>query len=628
MTAAIVRSSRERIQRSSTCSGRGAGSTSAAFSRISRLGVPELVGEVAALLDLGVGEAHVLGRGHRQQAEAQGVGAVDVDLLQRVDPGAEALRHPPPVAGLDHRVHVDVAEGDGAGELEPHHHHPRHPEEEDLARGGEEAGRVEGAQLRRLVGPAERREGPERRAEPGVQHVLLLAQLAAAGAAALGRLLGDDRLLAGVAVPDRDPVSPPELARDAPGADLLHPVEVDALPLRRRDPHLVVVDGLDRRLRQLVHAAEPLQRDQRLDPLAGAVREGDRVDVGLLRPQPALLAQRRHDRHLRLGGGHPGESPGLLGEAAVGADHDQLLEPVLAADLEVVGVVAGGDLQRPGAELGVDVLVGDDRQPPPDQRQHAELADQVAVALVARVDRDRGVAEHRLRPHRRHRQDPVGALDRVVDRVERVLDLAVLDLEVGDRRVRARVPVDHVVVAVDVALVVELLEDAVDGLDVALVESEALALVVAGGAEPLVLLDDPRAVLLFPLPDPLDELLAAELVAVHPFRPQPFLDHRLGGDAGVVGAEDPERVAPPHPIHSHQRVLHRAVQRVPHVQRPGHVRRRNRDREVLLRRPHRHRGGNTRPRSIPRRRVPRPPAGRTAWCSRASLGRPRSRGRV
>src|SRR6185312_7598701 len=108
---------------------------------------------------------------------------------------------------------------------------------------------------------------------------------------------------------------------------------------------------------------------------------------------------------------------------------------------------------------------------------------------------------------------PIAALDRVVDREQRVLDLLVLDLEVGDRRARARVPVDHVVVAVDVALVVELLEDAVDGLDVAFVEGEALALVVAGGAEPLVLLDDPRAVLLFPLPDPLDELLATELLA-------------------------------------------------------------------------------------------------------------------
>ena len=99
------------------------------------------------------------------------------------------------------------------------------------------------------------------------------------------------------------------------------------------------------------------------------------MDVGLLGAQPALLAQRGDDRLLRLGRGQAGEALSrLLGHPAVGADHADLLEAVPAADLEVVGVVAGGDLQRPGAELGVDVLVGDDRQAAADQRQDAVLA--------------------------------------------------------------------------------------------------------------------------------------------------------------------------------------------------------------------------------------------------------------
>ena len=33
-----------------------------------------------------------------------------------------------------------------------------------------------------------------------------------------------------------------------------------------------------------------------------------------------------------------------------------------APDLEVVGVVTGRDLQGAGAEVGLDVVVGDDRQ--------------------------------------------------------------------------------------------------------------------------------------------------------------------------------------------------------------------------------------------------------------------------
>ena len=59
--------------------------------------------------------------------------------------------------------------------------------------------------------------------------------------------------------------------------------------------------------------------------------------------------------------------------APVLADHRDLLEPVLSPDLEVVGVVARRDLERAGAELRIDVVVRDDRQPPPDERQDRRL---------------------------------------------------------------------------------------------------------------------------------------------------------------------------------------------------------------------------------------------------------------
>ena len=266
--------------------------------------------------------------------------------------------------------------------------------------------------------------------------------------------------------------------------------------------------------------------------------------VGLLGGD-APPRERRDDRLLRLGGGQARVLAGLLVHQPVLADHRDLLEAVRAADLEVVGVVARRDLQRAGAELGVDVGVGDDRQAPADQRQDACPPTRSRVALVVGVDGDGGVGEHRLRPDRGDREHAVAALDRVVDRVEDVGDVAVLDLEVADRRVRARVPVDHVVVAVDQALLEERDEDAVDGADVALVEGEALVGVVAGGAEPLELLDDLRAVLLAPLPDALDERLAAELVAVDPSARSSFSTTVCVRDAGVVGAEDPLRVAPP-----------------------------------------------------------------------------------
>ena len=54
---------------------------------------------------------------------------------------------------------------------EPRHHHAGHPERDDVAARHQHAGRVVVRQLRRLLGPAQRRMRPERGAEPGVEHV-------------------------------------------------------------------------------------------------------------------------------------------------------------------------------------------------------------------------------------------------------------------------------------------------------------------------------------------------------------------------------------------------------------------------------------------------------------------------
>ena len=308
----------------------------------------------------------------------------------------------------------------------------------------------------------------------------------------------------------------------------------------------------------------------------------DAVEVRLGPGDAALGAQRLDDRLARVEHRQAGEAlTGLLGHQPVLADDGDLLEPVRAADLEVVRVVAGRDLQRAGAELGLDVLVGDDLQPPADERQDRRLADQARVAVVVRMDGDRGVGEHRLRPDGRDGDRPAAARKRVVDVVEGVGDLAVLDLEVGDRRPRAGVPVDHPVVAVDEALVVEVDEDLLDRARVRRVEREPLVLVVARRAEPLELLDDRGAVLVAPAPDALDELLAAQRLAAGALGDQQALDLGLGGDARMVGAEDPLRALPAHAGEPDQRVLHRAIERVPHVQRPRDVRERDRDRVVL-----------------------------------------------
>ena len=77
-----------------------------------------------------------------------------------------------------------------AEQLEPGEDHAVLPEPDDVARRRVHVARIELRELRRLLGPAERRERPQRGAEPRVEHVGLPRQLGRPALGAGGRLAG------------------------------------------------------------------------------------------------------------------------------------------------------------------------------------------------------------------------------------------------------------------------------------------------------------------------------------------------------------------------------------------------------------------------------------------------------
>ena len=114
----------------------------------------------------------------------------------------------------------------------PEHDHAGHPEEQDVEAGDQQRGRVERRQILGLVGPAERRERPQPGAEPGVEHVGILLRSRRSAVGAGGRVFArHDDLVALVAMPRRNAMAPPELARDAPVADVVHPLVVGLRPV-------------------------------------------------------------------------------------------------------------------------------------------------------------------------------------------------------------------------------------------------------------------------------------------------------------------------------------------------------------------------------------------------------------
>ena len=261
-------------------------------------------------------------------------------------------------------------------------------------------------------------------------------------------------------------------------------------------------------------------------------------------------------------------------------DDLDLGQVVALAGFEIVGVVRGGDFDHAGAEFGVGEIVEDDGDLAIHQRQLDGLAVQVEVARVLGVDGDGGVAEHGFGARGGDGEVAAGhAVDGVADVPEVPGDFVVRHFEIGDGGVAARAPVDHVLAAVDEALFVEADEDFADGAGEAGIEREALAAPVAGGAEADHLALDGVAGLGLPLPDALFEFFAAEVAAVDAFFGELALDHHLGGDAGVVGAGEPEGVVAEHAMPADGDVDLGVLEHVADVERAGDVGRRDDERK-------------------------------------------------
>ena len=123
------------------------------------------------------------------------------------------------------------------------------------------------------------------------------------------------------------------------------------------------------------------------------------MQVGtFLRDDPTLSGKSLAHGDPRLETVHTVELRSGVDDSAPGVQDRDHRQRVAQPDLEVVGVVSGRDFDRPGAEFGIHVIVGDDDEWPVEEGVRQGATHQVAVALIVRVHRDSGVAEHRLDP--------------------------------------------------------------------------------------------------------------------------------------------------------------------------------------------------------------------------------------
>ena len=171
---------------------------------------------------------------------------------------------------------ITSRERDLAQQLEPGQDHPVLPEADDLARGRVDVAGVVALELGRLLRPAERRERPERRREPGVEDVRVALDL---GRAALGAGVG--RRPGAVTWPSGQYQSgswcPHQSWREMFQSGISSSESDRELVLRLGVvPHTPLAQRLERGLAQLLHRHPPLERDERLDPRVAALARADR----------------------------------------------------------------------------------------------------------------------------------------------------------------------------------------------------------------------------------------------------------------------------------------------------------------------------------------------------------------
>ena len=380
---------------------------------------------------------------------------------------------------------------------------------------------------------------------------------------------------------------PPQLARHAPGLDIVQPVIIGLGPAFGHHLDRARSHRLDRRAGQRLGIDIPLIGQPRLDHHARSVAIG-RLDHAVLDAveQPRRLQRRHHGDARRL---HRQAQIGV-GDQSVRHLHDMRLaiehvEHVARGkarappDLEIVEVVARRDLHRARSQLRIGMLVRHDPDRPPGDRQDHPLAHQRGIARIGRMHRHRHVGQQRLGPRRRHRDMPRSVLQRIAQMIEFALHLARLDLEIRNRGAQPRIPVHQSLVAVDQPLGVEIDEHLGHRLRKAGIHREPFVRPVARCAQPAQLARDRAAALLLPRPDAIDELLARQVGAFLAGGVHLPLHHHLRGDAGMIGADHPQRIAPLQPRVANQDVLQRIVERMADVQRTGDVRRRDDDRE-------------------------------------------------
>ena len=269
-------------------------------------------------------------------------------------------------------------------EVQAHHHHARDPEEDDVEAGDQRRRRVIALELRRLVGPAERRERPQRGGEPGVEHVLVARERRLLSVVLVGR-----RSAPRLRSPRRKPCRPARTRPESGGPtragarctragcspssrNRSSPSSSGRIWSGRRAPPRSPASPASWRRHTTGRsgtARSPRSSGRRAAPMCACGSIFSTRPISSSRARISLRAAKRSVPCIASVAsssadvGTPATKSALSFRLKLGLDVEDIdqRQVMPLADLEVVEVVRGRDLHRARALLGIGIVVGDDR---------------------------------------------------------------------------------------------------------------------------------------------------------------------------------------------------------------------------------------------------------------------------
>ncbi len=244
-------------------------------------------------------------------------------------------------------------------------------------------------------------------------------------------------------------MSPPELARDDPVANVLHPVEERLFPIVGDEADAAIAHSVHGFRGERLRFHKPLRGHQRLHDGSAAIAlaDGQRVRIDLF----------EHAEFFEIGnhglaGGEAIETrvgSGVRGHARIFADHSHVRQIVTLPCFEIVRIVRRSHLHDARAEFRDGQFIEDDGNLAIHERQHDGLAGQVAVALIFRIHSHGGIAQHGFRSRGGYHQRTRSVRERIANVPQVAVDVLMLHFEIGQRGVAARAPVHHVSAAIN-----------------------------------------------------------------------------------------------------------------------------------------------------------------------------------